>query len=135
MSVVTIQEHGKTSTGKPKLKASGNWYFLARDIGYLPPVGASVEVREGSFNFPDGKPAKTIEAWRYPDGAKPTAGPTPQPGYIDEASMRFISNVVGSGIAAGTIKEPGQIAAWFTAAKAALDGKPAPEPLSDRIPF
>lgn len=132
--IVTIQEHGQTSTGKPKVKANGNWYFLSRDIGQLPPVGASVEIKEGSFNFPDGKPAKTIEAWRMPDGGTAPSPAAPE-NYIDEASMRFISNVVGSGISAGTIKEPGQILAWFNAAKSALHGKPAPDPFTDRIPF
>ena len=135
---VTIQEHGQTSTGKPKVKANGTWYFLSRDIGAPPAVGATVEIREGSFNFPDGKPAKTIEAWRPVGNGAPTSAPSAPPApnadYIDEASLRFISNVVGSAITAGAIKSPGQVLSWFQSAKAALIGKPAANSFDDDIP-
>lgn len=132
MTTVTVQEHGLSKGGKPKVKASGKWYFLARDIAQ-PPIGAAVEIQEGSFKAGDSTFA-TIEKWRTPEGQQQTSGKPPA-GYIDEASMRFISNCVGSAITSGTIKEPGQIRAWFQAAKAALS-PPADEPeFDDRIPF
>jgi len=97
-----------------------------------------VEIREGSFTFPDGKLQKTIEAWRPINGANatPAAPPPPAPNadYIDEASLRFISNVVGSAITAGAIKSPGQVLSWFQSAKAALTGKPATNSFDDDIP-
>lgn len=140
MSIVTIQELGKTSNGNPKAKVNGEWCFLSKEIGPLPPINTKLEIREGSFTFPDGKPAKTIEAWRYPEGnGQPPAqqnasAPAAPPAYIEEASLRFISNVVGSAIAAGTIKQPGQVSAWFEAAKAALAGEAAPAPYDDQMP-
>lgn len=130
MSAVTVQEYGKSSGGKPKVKASGKWFFLGKDIEQ-PPLGASVEIKEGSFRAGDATFA-TIEAWRPAGGGQAQHPPAAPPaGYVDEASMRFISNCVGSAISAQAIKEPGQIAAWFQAAKAALEGKPAPIPFDD----
>jgi hypothetical protein len=139
MSIVTIQELGKTSNGNPKAKVNGEWYFLSKEIGPLPPVNTKLEIREGSFTFPDGKPAKTIEAWRpasngnghVPQQNAPASSP---PGYIEEASLRFISNVVGSAITAGAIKSPGQVLSWFQAAKSALLDKAAPAPFNDNLP-
>lgn len=138
MSIVQVQEYGQSKNGNPKVKASGNWYFLGRNLD-KPPMGASVEIREGSFG--DNNQFKTIEAWR-PTGGNGSLPPqqnaqapaAPPAGYVDEASMRFISNCVGSAIMAKTISEPGQINGWFQAAKAALNGKPAPIPFDDDIP-
>jgi hypothetical protein len=133
MSVVTVQEFSKSQSGRPKVKASGEWYFLNQDLGN-PPLGP-VEIKEGSFRMGD-KTFKTIEAWRLPSGnSAPAQQPTQANGYIDEASMRFISNCVGSAIMAKTIIEPGQILPWFLAAKAATEGKHAPIPFDDRIPM
>jgi hypothetical protein len=139
MSAVTVQEYGQSKGGKPKVKASGQWYFLARDVGQ-PPLGSTVEIREGSFQAGDST-FKTIEAWRpaggngtAPQQQNASAPAAPPAGYIDEASMRFISNCVGSAITAGTIKEPSQIHPWFMAAKLALEAKQAPD-FNDRIPF
>jgi hypothetical protein len=142
MSVVTVQEYSKTQNGNPKVKASGKWYFLNKSLDH-PPMG-EVEIKEGSFQM--GNPPKsfpTIEAWR-PVGANGASAPqhnaqapaaAPAGDYIDEASMRFISNCVGSAITSGTIKEPGQILPWFQAAHAALKGRPADRPFDDSIPF
>lgn len=131
MSIVQVQEHGASKGGKPKVKASGRWFFLGKDI-QQPQIGASVEIREGSFTMGDSTFA-TIEAWRPAGGGNAQQPPAAPPaGYVDEASMRFISNCVGSAISAGAIKEPGQISAWFQAGKAALEGKPAPIPFDDR---
>jgi hypothetical protein len=140
MSAVTVQEYGQSQSGSPKVKASGKWYFLNKSLD-RPPLG-QVEIKEGSFTMGD-KTFPTIEAWRPAggNGQTPHTGASPSPAappagdYIDEASMRFISNCVGSAITAGTIKEPGQILAWFQAAKAALQGDGAKQPFDDRIPF
>jgi len=139
MSVVTVQEYGQSQSGSPKVKASGKWYFLNKSLD-RPPMGA-VEIKEGSFQMGD-KTFPTIEAWRPAGGnghtqhnAQPAPAAPPAGDYVDEASMRFISNCVGSAITSGTIKEPGQILAWFTAAKAALNGQKAPIPFDDRVPM
>lgn len=136
MAVVTIQEHDQTQGGAQKVKASGKWFFLNRNLD-KPPIGSTVEIREGSFGTP---PKTTIEAWR-PVGGNGTAPQqnasapaAPPAGYVDEAQMRFISNCVGSAITSGTIKEPAQILPWFQAAKAAIEGKKPDIPFSDNLP-
>lgn len=152
MSVITIQEHGQTKSGNTKVKSNGKWYFLARDIGAAPAVGATIEIREGSFMMGDPpKEFATIEAWRPvgqvpPQAAAPAQqtrpafhnqGPSkqaPADEHIDEAKLRYISNVVGQAIAAKTIVEPGQVLAWFQAALASLKNQSAPVPFDDRIP-
>lgn len=135
MATVTVQELGKSKNGAPKVKASGTWYFLNKKLAD-PPIGSSIDIQEGSFG--DNNQFKTIEQWRPAGGNGGSqhhaqAPAAPPAGYIDEASMRFISNCVGSAITAGTIKEPGQIRAWFVAAKAALAGKDAPIPFDDSV--
>jgi hypothetical protein len=139
MTVVQVQELGQSKNGAPKVKASGTWYFLNKKLGN-PPIGAPIEIREGSFG--DNNQFKTIEAWHPAggNGGTPPENPAQAPAappadYVDEASMRFISNCVGSAITAGTIKEPGQILPWFLAAKAAISGQKAPIPFDDRIPM
>lgn len=138
MAIVQIQEYGQSKNGAPKVKASGVWYFLGRGLD-KPPLSASIEIREGSFG--DQGQHKTIEAWRPAGGnghsqqQHAQAPAAPPAGYVDEASMRFISNCVGSAITAKTITEPGQISSWFKAAKAALEGKDAPIPFDDRVPI
>lgn len=138
MSIVTVQEYGASKNGAPKVKASGIWYFLAKGLD-KPPMGSSIEIRQGSFG--DNNQFKTIEAWRSaggngsaPQQRNASAPAAPPAGYIDEASMRFISNCVGSAITSGAIKEPGQIKSWFQAAKSAVEGKDAPIPFDDSVP-
>jgi hypothetical protein len=138
---VRVQEHGQSQAGSPKVKASGKWYFLNKKIDY-PPLNSDVEIKEGSFTMGD-KTFPTIEAWRpaggngqtQQHGTSPSPAVPPAGDYVDEATMRFISNCVGSAITAGTIKEPGQILAWFSAAKAAISGQKAPIPFDDRVPM
>lgn len=134
MTVVVVQEIGKTQKGTPRAKINGEWYFLGRGIG-APPVGQSLEIKEGTFQFADGKDAKTIEAWRPAQAGSTPAPSQPNAAYIEEANLRFISNVVGSAIAAKTITEPGQVLAWFNAAKNALVGKSADIPFADDSRF
>lgn len=142
-----VQEFSQSKSGKPKIKVSGKWYFCKtdRDTGEAvfdkPALNQMIEMTTGSFQMGENTFA-TLESWR-PAGAvtqistsqpQRAAQPAPSANYIDEASLRFISNVVGQALAAGTIKTPGEISAWFSAAKAALEGKPAAEPFSDRMP-
>lgn len=147
--IVTVQELGKSSGGKPKCKANNVWYFLPTDKdtgeGPSPLVGQVVEIRTGSFEA-GGKTFQTIEAWRpkSQDSQNQQSQPSPQaqqqrPAAPIDTSQAFIgqgfiSNVVGQAINAKTITEPGQILAWFNAAKNALEGKPAAEPFSDPLP-
>lgn len=147
----TVQEFGASKAGKPKIKISGNWYFCKtdKDTGQpafdKPALNQAIEMVTGSFVTGENT-FLTLESWK-PVGATqsqrasqsiaqtgPSAKTEPAPAYIDEASLRFISNVVGQAIAAKTISTPGQMLAWFTAAKLALEGKQSPTPFSDNLP-
>jgi hypothetical protein len=136
MTIVTVQEHGASKGGKPKVKASGNWYFLGSDISQ-PALGITIEIREGSFTMGD-TTFKTIEAWRPAPSnnaapAQAAVAGKPPAGYVDEATLRFISNCVGSAITAQTIKEPSQISAWVRGARAAITE--TADGFDDKIPF
>lgn len=136
MTLVTVQEYGRSQSGSPKVKASDKWYFLDKSLDN-PPKGR-VEIKEGSFQMGE-KTFATIEAWRPAGGNGESqqhaqAPAAPPADYVDEPSMRFISNCVGSAITAGVIKEPGQLLAWYLSAKAALSEKRAPIPFDDRVP-
>lgn len=130
-----VQEWGKSSKGTPKVKIGGEWYFQGRGLQTKPELGQT-----GSFTyklFGDRNNLRSLESWNVHNSPPRANGEAPKApaGYIDEASMRFISNVVGSAITAGAIKEPGQVLAWHNAAKLALQGKPAGEPFDDDVPY
>lgn len=131
----TVQEIGQTQSGKAKVKVDGNWLFPGRTPIDGLRNGMQIEYATSSFMSRDGKPMFGLESWRpvlqqpVPNPApKFPQGPTPAApsngvahgGPSDDAEMRFISNCVGQAIAAGTIKEPGDISIWFQAAQAAL---------------
>lgn len=133
-AVVQIQEVSKTQSGSFKAKINGVWHICNRKITAAPPVGA-VEVEVGNWHTNDGKDIPTIERWRETKQADASqAAPLPAPkNYMDEASLRYISNVVGSAITAGTLKEPGQILSWYLGAKNSLEGKGTSVPFDDTI--
>lgn len=149
-----VQELNRSAGGKPKAKIAGVWYFLPTDRdtgqGDSPLVNQSVEYDIGeSFTMGD-KTFQTISRWRPAGQSQPVQtqsaprasqsppqrqAPLPTAAtYIDEASLRFISNVIGQAIAAKTITTPGQILAWVTSAKLALEGKASATPYSDPLP-
>jgi len=147
--IVTVQELGQSKSGKPKVKANNNWYFLAsdRDTGFIatPGLGQVIEIKSGSFAI-DGKTFLTLEAWR-PAAATSSSQPVQvaasqaramptQTADMHQAfiGQGFISNVVGQAIVAGLIKSPGQVFDWYNAAKLALEGKKAAVPFSDNLP-
>lgn len=128
-----VTEIGKTQKGKMKFKIGGQWYYEGRALsGSYPNPGQSVEVRYTLFG--DKGDLRSLEVWRpVSNGSAPVASVQSATG-LDEASLRFISNVVGSAITAGAIKDPGQVNSWFQSAKAALSGKAADIPFDDHIP-
>jgi hypothetical protein len=150
MTTGTVQEFGQSKAGKPKIKVSGNWYFCKTDkdsgepVFDKPGLGQVIDMVTGSFQMGDNT-FLTLESWKPSGGSTPTQSatrqapqrpsPSAQPAaYIDEASLRFISNVVGQAIAAKTITTPGQILAWFNSAKSALEGKPSAAAFDDALP-
>lgn len=136
---VVVQELGASKGGKPKVKANGVWYFLNDDVS--PTVGQSIEIKTGSFSI-DGKTFQTIEAWRPPQngqGQAParqgTAAPSGKSDYLQEAELRYISNIMAKAIESKLITEPAQLLSWYQGAKAAHEGKPAAIPFNDNIPI
>lgn len=140
-SIVRIQELSQTQGGTTKAKITGVWHLVNKKLD-APPKNVDVEVEIGNWHTPDGKDIPTIERWRAANSAQmspPQQAPAQRaqaetPAYIEEASLRYISNVVGQAIAAKTITEPGQVLAWFNAAKLSLEGKRASEPFDDNVP-
>lgn len=121
-----VTEMGQTKSGKSKFKIAGQWYFPGR-LKTLPSVGQTIALKYTLFG--DRGDLRSLEDWKpMTNGAAPSI---PVSAGVDEASLRFISNVVGSAITAKTISEPGQIQAWYQAAKSALEGKAAPIPFDD----
>ena len=143
-NLITVQEYGSSQSGKPKVKGSGRWFFLGRDTAQ-PPIGASIEIKEGSFQMGD-RTFATIEDWRLPAGGNgqqtqqhhaPAPAASPPAGisdYIREAQLRYISGVVQHAIDAGRIEKPEQIKSWHGAVQACLEGKSAPIPFDDETP-
>jgi hypothetical protein len=152
-----VQEFGASKAGKPKIKVSGNWYFCKtdRDTGEpmfdKPVLNQMIDMVTGSFVMGEST-FLTLESWKpanviHPTGPvrtqsapraqapqRPAQGAaTPSP-YIEEATLRYISNVLGNLCAAKTITQPGQLLAWFNAAKLAHEGKSSGTPFSDALP-
>jgi len=132
-----VNERGASKKGTPKLKIDGTWYVASRlNLDGIEP-GSRVEFDPGSFTGQDGNAIKCVNR------IKPIAAPTNgygasqakvNPAVSDDAEMRFISNCVGQAIAAGTIKEPHEIAKWFASAKAALKA-PTADDFDEPPPF
>lgn len=131
----TVQEMNPSKSGKSqRLKINGKWLianFKVNLDGVVP--GASVEYEEGSFVGNDGTPVATVAKIRpaqqsaYPPnqnggGQNAANSPVtiPKSAPVDEASLRFISNVVGSALTAGIIKAPTEVGSWAIAALRAL---------------
>lgn len=135
-----LQEFGRSKAGNPKLKIDGRWYPAGRNNLDGLVEGGRVEYEEGSFPGSDGKPVACINKIRpapVANGPGPVSGAVgaivsrqsaviPVSAPVDEASLRFISNVVGSAIAAKTLDSPTDIRAWTLAAREALQALSEP---------
>lgn len=133
-----VQEVGTTQKGGPKIKISGVWVYAAPqlDVSGLV-VGREVEYWTKTFGKDNN--LLGLEAWlpfqAGPQTAVATSGaplhPAPSaprepigtPSELTEAELRFVSNVVGSAIMSGAIKEPTAIASWFLMARVAVTKK------------
>jgi len=132
-----VNERGASQRGTPKLKIDGTWYVASKLNLDGIQSGSQVEFEPSTFQGQNG-PVKCINSIR--PIAAPTNGYGPSttkvnPAVSDDAEMRFISNCVGQAIAAGTIKEPHEIARWFSSAKAALKAPTVDPEFDDDIKF
>lgn len=118
----TVQEIGKTQKGTPWLKIGGEKYYAGGrvDVSQIQ-VGHKVDIEWKPFG--DGDKMKGLQAWAFApsEAPKSNGAPRPDPNYLDEPAMRFISNCVGNAIASGKCDDPSLITKWAQGAKAALN--------------
>lgn len=123
----TVTKFATTKNGKPTIYIDQKMYFVGRcDVSGVS-VGDHLSFEAHAFSD-DGK-LWGLDKWaKVPNGngvSGPNLGQPIQPyeraaPALDEPTLRFISNCVGSAITAGTIKEPEAIEKWVSAARNAL---------------
>ena len=129
----TVTKRGVSKNGKPTLHVDGKLYFAGKcDVSELS-VGDKISFEAHAFS--DDGQLWTIDKWgklprengemRVPGGmAQHPSHPYPMPaGSLDEPTLRFISNCVGSAISAKTLTEPEDIEKWVSAARNAIRGQ------------
>ena len=140
-NIQTVTKIDSSKNGKPRVYFGGrhNWqdaHYLGNKCA-LPQQGATVDADVSSKDFnSDGKITWFLNSWKAASNGAPQQipGPTAQniaapqqmqtvpykaPAGWDIPTgdlSRFVSNVVGSAIAAGLIKTPNDIASWSAAA-------------------
>jgi len=133
--IAVVNEFGRSQKGNPKIKLDGKWYPVGRNNTDGIQPGMQVEVEYGSF--PDsrtGQPVACINKIRpAPQAQQPKSnGHTPtgavEVSPLDDSGMRFISNIVGSAIAAGKIEKPFEVTTWSIAAYRAFKALGVREP-------
>jgi hypothetical protein len=145
----TVTESSFSSGGSPKGKIDGKWYFFPKGSDVASVVGKKIGFDEAQFQI-EGKWFDSIKAWGIlPLEEQNTPQAQAQPVQAVQAQMntqaiaagaerrqealsslydhelRFISNVVGQAIYAGSCKTPTEIKAWFDAARDCLSDAPA----------
>lgn len=132
MTIGTVNEFCRSRSGKPQVKIDGQYYFVGKCNIDGMAVGDQIDFESNLFG--DRGTLKGLQKWKK-------AGPAPvkangNAGAVsDDAEMRFISNVVGSAIAAGAIKSPKEITAWYWGAKDAMTASDEEmPPFDDEIP-
>lgn len=120
MSIGVVTAFETSRNGKAKVKIDAAWMFAGRcDISGMK-TGDRVEYIAEEFGSPgqNGKRPLGLQKWR------PVVNGSGQPetaSTVTEADeLRFVSNVVGSACAAGTIKTPEELQKWVVAARAGL---------------
>lgn len=127
----TVNERGHTKTGGPRLKIDGKWMYPDRrcNLDGIEP-GGYVEY-ETSLGGNQGTLVILNRIRPAPRPAGMPNGTAPQSAAVEEASLRFISNVVGSAITAGVIKDPNQVGPWSISALRALKSLEIAQKLKD----
>lgn len=131
-----VQEMNPSKSGQSqRLKINNKWLVANYKVN-LDGVskGIHVEYEESSFRGNDGKDVMTVARIRPAQGSVPKNGAiVPQSASVDEASLRFISNVVGSALTAGIIKAPTEVGPWAIAALRALKSLEVAQELKDAL--
>jgi len=146
MTIVTVSKLDKSSKGKARVYSNGRHsyddaVYVNPKLGEAPRLGSVINASMTSKTFDDGKtiyflndfkyeaqqpPPAPVEV-HYPENPQLTgknyAANAPKKGWaIDYGDLsRFVSNVVGSAIAAQLIREPSGLAPWIAASYRALE--------------
>ena len=129
----TVTRFSHTKNGKPTIYIDDKMYFVGRcDVSGLN-VGDRIDFDGHAFSDDGklwgldkwGKLPKENGSMHVPGGMAPhPSHPYPTPaGSLDEPTLRFISNCVGSAISAKTLTEPEDIEKWVSAARNAIRGQ------------
>jgi hypothetical protein len=151
MTVVTVTHADQSKAGKQRIYVGGknNWQdavYVGQRCASVPPVGATIDANMSSKTFPDGRQMWFLNSWQPVNGVAPqqstgnyppqltsapglgvpAANPQPAPAKagwdIPTGDLsRFVSNVVGSAIAANLINTPSEIAQWVGASYRAAE--------------
>ena len=151
--IVTVTHSDTSKNGKPRVFFDGkhDWkdaYYCGKTEP--PPVGARVEVDTASMQTKDGKGTMWfLNKWGLvpnqpaPAEVKATVAASAVQQSANnlwaqqEATLRFVSNCVGTAIECGKVAQPSDIGGWASAAlKAAqgvIAGKIEPIPFDDKF--
>lgn len=118
MSIGVVSEIARTSKGAPYIVVNGVRLYASKCE--TPPTGLTVgmkidyEAEAFGDTGSNGQRPMGLKRWKPVVDAqgKPETGST----VTDADILRSVSNVVGSACAAGTVKTPEDLAAWFGAA-------------------
>jgi hypothetical protein len=129
-----VNEIGTTQAGKPKVKIGEVWFYPGRCPIDGMVVGKTIEYFCSPFKTSSGKELMGLESWTptIPQAPLPNDAPGAANAPLNEAELRFVSNVVGSAVAGGSCKTPSEVRSWFLSAKAAL--RP-PDEFDDEVPY
>lgn len=144
MAILTVTKTDQSNNGKPRVYFGGknDWkdaYYIGNKCNGIPEVGTVIDANTSSKRFNNSK----YDTW-FLDNWKPasngnghateiqqTANPAaktyqqlakPAGWAIDYGDLsRFVSNVVGSAIAANLIQKPADMAPWIASAYRALE--------------
>ena len=117
---INVIDIGKTPKGRATVKGAGerDGYLVSDEVHAVPAVGQTIEARITSSEM-GGKTYVWLNEWRLSAQAIPALVHSNGLGITaatPDASLRFISNVVGQAIQAKTISKPEEIKAWAVAA-------------------
>ena len=146
-NIVTVTYQDRSKSGKDRVYFDGknNWqeaFYVGQKCNGVPPMGATIDADTSSKDF-NGHTTWFLNRWKPVNQSAPqTSASAPPQKFIAGWDIptgdlsRFVSNVIGSAIAAGLIEEPQQLMVWvagaYRAAESLRSGKV--EDFNDPIP-
>ena len=119
---IRIDDVSESKSGKSwNVKSGDKWYSAFKDSGIDKLKGQTIEAEVEPF----GKGGMGIKTYRVIGASNPPpASPAGIPTYSGVAPfwLPFASNVCAHAISSGRVQAPGDLKAWFLAAKEAAEG-------------